>query len=1084
MKKLIPLFLICTLSLVAQKGILKTTTPNRAAIQTWQQFDGNRINATINSAGPFADYLKTNYAGLEWPKGSGKTAVYSAGIWITGKHRASDSLRTAAQIYSTEYQPGPILTTYNTATNDSTAAGNPHDQRYRVYKINKEDNEITNNDYAEWPGDLGAPFIDINNNGVWDKGTDIPKLTGDQTVWTVYNDLDKTAHSRVGLTPPMGIEVQASYFGYDKISYLQDIMFMKWRIINKSDAVYDSVHFSIWSDTDMGVANDDVIGTDSILHLIYTYNGDEFDGGSNGYGTPPPANGFTILQGPAVPGTQKDSVFINGRFVRGIKSLRSTSAISFLENSEYTSDPVLRSPHFARTAFYLQNGLKSFGTPIISPFTGNPTKYMVSGDPVTETGWTEKYWGLSPGDRRSMISAGPFTLAAGDTQELYGAFVMARGKDRLNSISELRTAVKAAQSMHQFGYPPAPFITIDTVGMTETHVTLHCSAVFEGIPAAYGKLYVFSPDTLGYLSKYFIFDDGTNGDITANDKKYSTTITIPRTASPYKIDLTLYGNGINDRWNSILKFSTVKVHPLLPVIYSDNLNNDGKVNAGETVRFGISLQNENRFRHTGLVLASTANSLSSSLHYAELQPNETVSIPYDPENPASYISFSLPLHYSDDHYTLSVTISDSLGNFWQDSVVFPVTKIQMDVPIVQRVNGSGNASFEIVVTDQSKIKNHQYVIFGIDSAGRPSCSMFGVKDSSTGSVLLSHIPASMAFNQSQTIPEIDGFKIFINSIVKGVTISEAYHDTSVQWVTTTASIDTAGTVSTLHYGTIPDIEFRFSKKLGYSDINSNGKYDLGEPYIVDSLNTERSQRAYFYRQVSGLPSSMHFVGYIMVPFSVFEHSAGTTRQLAVVIIDKDKNNQWDIYAQVTAMNNNVLVFNDTYNPAGTQYDSSKGGIDLSRSLSSNLPIPTMYRITFGPVTGTEPYSTHSTLEIKNSHPFSAQDVVVFNPTVLTNVRTAPDVPTSFTLEQNFPNPFNPSTTIRFAVPKRTQVTLTVYNTLGQRVATLVNEAKNEGFYAIRWNGRSDQGFSVASGMYFYHITAGNFTASRKMLLIK
>ncbi len=184
------------------------------------------------------------------------------------------------------------------------------------------------------------------------------------------------------------------------------------------------------------------------------------------------------------------------------------------------------------------------------------------------------------------------------------------------------------------------------------------------------------------------------------------------------------------------------------------------------------------------------------------------------------------------------------------------------------------------------------------------------------------------------------------------------------------------------------------------------------------------------------------------------------------------------------MNNNVLVFNDTYNPAGTQYDSSKGGIDLSRSLSSNLPIPTMYRITFGPVTGTEPYSTHSTLEIKNSHPFSAQDVVVFNPTVLTNVRTAPDVPTSFTLEQNFPNPFNPSTTIRFAVPKRTQVTLTVYNTLGQRVATLVNEAKNEGFYAIRWNGRSDQGFSVASGMYFYHITAGNFTASRKMLLIK
>ena len=362
--------------------------------------------------------------------------------------------------------------------------------------------------------------------------------------------------------------------------------------------------------------------------------------------------------------------------------------------------------------------------------------------------------------------------------------------------------------------------------------------------------------------------------------------------------------------------------------------------------------------------------------------------------------------------------------------------------------------------------------------------MFGVKDSSTGSVLLSHIPASTTFNQSQTIPEIDGFKIFINSIVKGITISEKYHDTSAQWLTSTALIDTSGTVSTLHYGTIPDIEFRFSKKLGYSDINSNGKYDLGEPYIVDSLNTERSQRAYFYRQESGLPSSMHFVGYTIVPFSVFDHSAGTPRQLTVVIIDKDKNNQWDINAPGFAMNNSVLVFKDAYNPAGTQYDSSKGGIDLSGTLRLNLPLPTMYRITFGPVTGTEPYSTHGTLEIKNSHPFSAQDVVVFNPTVLTNIRTAPDVPTSFALEQNFPNPFNPTTVIRYAIPQPAKVTLSIYTILGQRIIQLENGVKESGIHAVTWNGKDDHGSTVASGLYFYQITAGNFTASRKMLLIK
>jgi flagellar hook assembly protein FlgD len=104
--------------------------------------------------------------------------------------------------------------------------------------------------------------------------------------------------------------------------------------------------------------------------------------------------------------------------------------------------------------------------------------------------------------------------------------------------------------------------------------------------------------------------------------------------------------------------------------------------------------------------------------------------------------------------------------------------------------------------------------------------------------------------------------------------------------------------------------------------------------------------------------------------------------------------------------------------------------------------------------------------------------------VLTGIATGHSTPVAFSLDQNYPNPFNPVTTIRFAVPIRTHVKLAVYNTLGQRVALLVNEAKSEGIHTIQWNGKSDHGFSVASGMYFYQITAGNFTSVRKMLLIK
>jgi hypothetical protein len=91
----------------------------------------------------------------------------------------------------------------------------------------------------------------------------------------------------------------------------------------------------------------------------------------------------------------------------------------------------------------------------------------------------------------------------------------------------------------------------------------------------------------------------------------------------------------------------------------------------------------------------------------------------------------------------------------------------------------------------------------------------------------------------------------------------------------------------------------------------------------------------------------------------------------------------------------------------------------------------------------------------------------------------PTVPTAFELAQNFPNPFNPSTTIRFSLPQASHVTLKVYNTAGQEVATLVNEFKNAGTYDVIFNAAK-----LPSGTYFYKIESGDFSAVRKMLLIK
>lgn len=96
----------------------------------------------------------------------------------------------------------------------------------------------------------------------------------------------------------------------------------------------------------------------------------------------------------------------------------------------------------------------------------------------------------------------------------------------------------------------------------------------------------------------------------------------------------------------------------------------------------------------------------------------------------------------------------------------------------------------------------------------------------------------------------------------------------------------------------------------------------------------------------------------------------------------------------------------------------------------------------------------------------------------------PLVPVSYGLEQNYPNPFNPSTTIRYALAKKGDVTLEIYNTLGQRVKTLVGAPQNTGTYEVVWNGTTDAGAMAASGVYFYRLRTEGFTAVRKLIMIR
>ncbi len=130
------------------------------------------------------------------------------------------------------------------------------------------------------------------------------------------------------------------------------------------------------------------------------------------------------------------------------------------------------------------------------------------------------------------------------------------------------------------------------------------------------------------------------------------------------------------------------------------------------------------------------------------------------------------------------------------------------------------------------------------------------------------------------------------------------------------------------------------------------------------------------------------------------------------------------------------------------------------------------------------FEDNARFEIANGLVFDPSQLQ--NPAVVAGVLELQSTPREFALHQNFPNPFNPDTTIKYDLAESADVTLQIYNVLGQVVRTLVaSEAQNAGRYQIRWNGMDERGVPVSSGIYFYQIAAdGKFSDVRKLMLLK
>ena len=348
----------------------------------YKRFDVNNISMRVNRNGVSARVPTSGIqGGFEWPKGSGQTAVFSIGFWLAAE--VNGDVRTSvAEYFSADFSPGPVI--------NGTGA-DPRNAEYRMYKIDSNSGP-GDQDFDEWPVHLGAPS----------------GLIGDQTLFAVYNDVGRNTGNRFS-TSHLGAEIQQTIYGYDDSGPAGDVVYINYKVINKSTSTWNDAYFSLWNDSDIGFWDNDLVGLDESRNMAYTYNGTALD---DVYGSTPPAVGFNIIES-----ANPDNPV--------------TAFAYYSAGSVYPSSD----PQTEVEAYNFMRGLRSDGSSYVDPTTGIATVFPLGGDPVAQTGWYDE----DPGDRRSLISFGPFNLAPGESKEVLAAVIVGQGTDNINSITVLKS---------------------------------------------------------------------------------------------------------------------------------------------------------------------------------------------------------------------------------------------------------------------------------------------------------------------------------------------------------------------------------------------------------------------------------------------------------------------------------------------------------------------------------------------------------------------------------------------------------------------------------------------------------------------
>jgi len=467
-------------------GGLVTYSPSgpTAALQ-YVLLQPNNITAYFWSSGIFNQNLNLqNTAGFYWPKGSTNTACFTAGLCVAGYINTETGYRMGQVMasYKGEYTPGTIVTKTNINTSPD----------FKMYNVKSSDNVYNNPDVQNWGKMVpyGAPFVDVNNNGVYDAGIDIPgQKNAAQTLFLAMTDAVVANHNSGegfggGVNDPlMYADVRWTCWAYTSPG-LEDLQFVQWVVINKNDSAWTRTYFSVVVDPDLGYGYDDYIGCDTSLNMGFCYNGTDND---QYYGAHPPAFGMDYFRGP-VNHLTNDTLGL--------------TSFTFFTNNGSSPPPCESDPNGEPYPAYLNmTGVKKDSTPFLDPTITNgskKTKFCYPGDPETGAGWTEFKGSIQncggdtstsnliatnpPGDRRFIFSSGArdFICLPGDTQTIVLAQFVARGTSFKNSVTRVKRLDKTAQLIFDNNFnvtppPPSPVVdyAVTDLGQGLANITLN-----------------------------------------------------------------------------------------------------------------------------------------------------------------------------------------------------------------------------------------------------------------------------------------------------------------------------------------------------------------------------------------------------------------------------------------------------------------------------------------------------------------------------------------------------------------------------------------------------------------------------------